>query len=199
MIGFVFLYNSFVYVSHLVKHFDLFKNILYTIILPSSVSFVFPPGSRYILFQVSAHNWWLTGTGKAQSLPHLYSTRLHKASEKSVGSRFGKRFGILLLLKVLWKQLHYRAVGLGSRKLQFDFETACGSRKSTTPLGKCQDSDWFLFQRLATNELTPMLHWSLLNRGRYGLKYLFFNPVQGVSGAHNSPEWILALWCYCCD
>lgn len=76
--------------------------------------------------------------------PGLFNTYIPLATTKhhrNLWADLGKDLGFILLLKSTVKAspLH-RAVGLGSQKLQFDFEVTCGSRKSTTPLGKCQDN-----------------------------------------------------------
>lgn len=58
----------------------------------ASVSPLFPQDAEFILFQVRAHNWWLTGTGKALSLPclPLAPTICHG----NVVGRTGERFGL---------------------------------------------------------------------------------------------------------
>jgi hypothetical protein len=51
-------------------------------------------------------------------------------------ARCGERFGLHSPVK---PSPLYRAVRFGFRRLQFDAEITCGSRKSTTPLVECHD------------------------------------------------------------
>ena len=78
--------------------------------------------------------------------PGLFHTLVPLASTKITeilwAAGLGKIWDLCSSLKSALKvSPSHRAVGLGSRKLQFGFETIRGFRKSTTPLGKCQDND----------------------------------------------------------